>query len=462
MAAASGITQVAKSLVKKNSIILAIPQRDDDLPVTMAFHCGHHEMGRYLYSVTPLECHIGSPGSRLLRSCLHALCFGSLHIVLHLLQRREELLFVHFDSSRNWMPIYGIATLNSSIISPRELVFWKRWIYNCIKISSTTAINHVCTEIQQENRSQREEENLTESAKEGNVDFVFQISKAIPQILLNPIVTAGFQDAVKFRQARVFNLSHGLRFKSVLVMSGLDDEENTLLHMVATKAPDHVLNRIYAPTLQMQRELQWFKEVETIITPVFRGLRNKHGMTAEELFRESHKNLMKAGEKWIKATASSCSVVGALIVTIMFAAAFTVSGGNDQNFGYPLFIKQPFFKLFIFSTILSLLSSSTSVLMFLAILTSQYSEEKFLKSLPTKLILGLSFLFISILSMMIAFLSTIRLMLKHTNYSWGLLPIIILASVPVFLFVLSQFPLLLHAAVSTYGSIFSRKVKPWP
>ncbi|XP_054813259.1 uncharacterized protein LOC129313886 [Prosopis cineraria] len=174
-----------------------------------------------------------------------------------------------------------------------------------IKIPSTTAINHVCTEIQHENRSQREEENLTES------------------------------DADKFRQARVFNLIHGLRFKSVLVMSGLDDEGNILLHMVATKAPDHVLNRIYAPTLQMQRELQLFKEVETIITPVFRGLRNKHGMTAEELFRESHKDLMKTGGKWIKATASSCSVVGALIVTIMFAAALTVPGGNDQNFGHP-------------------------------------------------------------------------------------------------------------------------------
>ncbi|KAK4256055.1 hypothetical protein QN277_008969 [Acacia crassicarpa] len=100
--------------------------------------------------------------------------------------------------------------------------------------------------------------------------------------------------------------------------------------------------------------------------------------------------------------------------------------------------------------------------MFLAILTSQYSEEKFLKSLPTKLILGLSFLFISIVSMITAFLSTTYLMLNYTNYSWGLLPVMILASVPIFFFVLSQFPLLLRTYVSTYGNLFDRKVQSWP
>lgn len=102
----------------------------------------------------------------------------------------------------------------------------------------------------------------------------------------------------------------------------------------------------------------------------------------------------------------------------MFAAAFTVPGGNDKNFGFPLLLKQPILKIFIFSAILFLLSSSTFVLMFLAILTSHSSEEKFLKSLPIKLILGLSLLRISIVTMIIAFLSTIHLMLKHAKYLW--------------------------------------------
>ena len=80
---------------------------------------------------------------------------------------------------------------------------------------------------------------------------------------------------------------------------------------------------------------------------------------------------MKEGEKWMKDTATSCTVVGALIATIMFAAAFTVPGGNDQNTGIPMFFNENLFMLFIVSDSLSLFSSATSVFMFLGILTSR-------------------------------------------------------------------------------------------
>ncbi|KAK4256065.1 hypothetical protein QN277_008978 [Acacia crassicarpa] len=513
----NGNTQIAKCLVNKNSDIVSIPTKDDFLPVTRAFENDFKEMGRYLYSATPLECFTGRLGSQLLRYCFQAQCFD---IALNLLQQREGLLLVPYDIEGKYTPIHEIATLNTVILSPSKLIFWKRWIYDYINIPSTTAINHVSVDIQQE-RSQGDQAKLIEpghglllrfipsvdnfvgvkkiqelkllhiqvddllllvcknagkafnegtaieealqlAAKEGNVEFVVQVTKVIPDILVRRFIGFCFIEALNYRQARVFNLIHGLRFKNGLMTSVNDDDYNTLLHKAAMKAPDHVLNHIYGPTLQMQRELQWFKEVEGLMPPSLRGVRDKNGLTPKELFRESHRELMKEGEKWIKETASSCSVVGTLIVTIMFAAAFTIPGGNDQNLGYPLFIKQPFFMVFIFSTIISFLSSSTSVLMFLAVLSSHYSEEKFLKSLPTKLILGLSFLFMSIVSMITAFISATYLMLHHTNYSWGLLPIMILASVPIFLFVVSQFPLLLHTYVSTYGDLFDKNVKPWP
>ncbi|XP_054812305.1 uncharacterized protein LOC129313336 isoform X2 [Prosopis cineraria] len=485
LATITGSIQVAKCLIEKNRDVVGIPNARDNLPVIRAFHFAFLAMGRYLYSKTPSEYLTGRRGSRFLFSCLRAQCFD---IALDLLKQCPELLFVPTDdelSGKEWMPIHGIATLNAAILSPSELVFWRRWIYNChgllqrlitfpnnfigvkkiqeLKLLHAQAdelLELVCKKARKAYEKRVLEEALCLAAKEGNVKFVFRVSKIIPEIMVTRTLTSCFSHALNYRQARVFNLIHGHRFKRALL--AYVDEGNTFLHKAATQAPDHVLSRIYAPTLQMQRELQWFKAMQNLMPPIFWEFRNKDGITAEELFRESHKELMKEGEKWIKSTASSCFVVGALIVTIMFAAAFTVPGGNDQTFGYPLFIAQPFFKVFIFSTILSLFSSSTSVLMFLAILTSQYSEEKFLKSLPTKLIVGLCFLFISIASMMIAFLSTVRLILDRASYSWGLLPIIIFASVPIFLFVLSQFPLLLHTAITTYGVIFDEKVEMWP
>ena len=189
--------------------------------------------------------------------------------------------------------------------------------------------------------------------------------------------------------------------------------------------------------------------MESIAPPYAKEDLNKDGITPQELFTKSHKELMKEGEQWMKGTSTSCTVVGALIVTIMFAAAFTVPGGNNQNTGLPIFLKKKLFMLFIISDSISLFSSSTSVLMFLGILTSRYAEEDFLISLPTKMIIGLSTLFFSIATMVIAFCAALLIMLRED--SWIFIPAICLASIPVTLFVWMQFPLLVDLAITTYG-----------
>ena len=115
---------------------------------------------------------------------------------------------------------------------------------------------------------------------------------------------------------------------------------------------------------------------------------------------------------------------------------------------------------FIVSDALSLFSFSTSVLMFLEILTSCYAEEDFHESLPRKMIIGLSNLFFSIIAMMTAFSTALFLMLHEQ--SWIFKPVICLACIPITLCVLMQFPLLVAMPISTYGPIiFDRKMKPF-
>ncbi|XP_028763219.1 uncharacterized protein LOC114721546 [Neltuma alba] len=209
----SGNTQVAKSLVNKNSRTLVIPDIVGDLPVIVAFGKGYQEMVRYLYSVTPLECLTGRSGSRLLHHCLHAQCFG--------FKKIQELKLLHAQAD--------------------ELL--RLVCKNARKAYQKGVIN----------------EALCLAAKEGNVEFVFQVSKVIPEGFVGRTLLKCFNEALHHRQARVFNLIHGLRFKDGLVTTTPDHNGNYLMHKAAMKAPDHVLNRIYAPTLQMQRELQWFK-----------------------------------------------------------------------------------------------------------------------------------------------------------------------------------------------------------
>ena len=202
------------------------------------------------------------------------------------------------------------------------------------------------------------------------------------------------------------------------------------------------------------------QEVESIVPPRYREYLNHDGLTPRELFTKNHKDLMKEGEKWMKGTATSCTVVGALIITIMFAAVFTVPGGNIQDTGFPVFLDEKVFKLFIISDALSLFSTTTSVLMFLGILTSRYAEDDFLESLPRKMIIGLSTLFFSIATMMIAFSATLIIILH--GQSWIIIPVICLASVPIALFVLMQFRILVELFISTYGpGIFDKKMGRW-
>ena len=200
------------------------------------------------------------------------------------------------------------------------------------------------------------------------------------------------------------------------------------------------------------------QEVENIVpSHIVECMNFKERKKPRELFTESHRELVKAGESSMKDTATSCTVVGALIVTIMFAAAFTVPGGNNGNTGAPMFINKMLFMVFIVSDAISLFSSTTSVMIFLGIFTSRYAEEDFLKSLPKKMIFGLLTLFISVTSMMIAFASALFIM-RHEPWIVG--PVSFLASVPILTFVWMQFPLFAATLKSTYGrGIFRSKLK---
>ena len=83
--------------------------------------------------------------------------------------------------------------------------------------------------------------------------------------------------------------------------------------------------------------------MESIVSPKVWGFLNKERLIPRELFTKNHKDMRKDGEQWMKETATSCIVVGALIVTIMFAAIFTVLGGNDQNNGFPISLNKNLF-----------------------------------------------------------------------------------------------------------------------
>lgn len=261
--------------------------------------------------------------------------------------------------------------------------------------------------------------------------------------------------AVKNRRENVFNLLMELSAPTASIVFEELKTGGNILHLAAKLAPSHQLNSVSGPALQMQRELQWFKEVEKLVPNMNKRLK-QNGETPQEVFSEEHEELKGKGEKWMRETSNSAMVVTTLIATIAFAAAITVPGGNDDKKGTPIFLKNDSFMVFAISDALALFSSVTSLIMFLAILTARYAEEDFLESLPRKMIIGLSSLFVAIAAMMISFGAALSILLGETLESI-FLPLTLLSCVPVALFGMLQLPLLIQMFQSTYGrSIFYR------
>ncbi|KAK1576505.1 hypothetical protein Q3G72_014499 [Acer saccharum] len=217
-------------------------------------------------------------------------------------------------------------------------------------------------------------------------------------------------------------------------------------------------DEIYSRRAILDKIVTW-QEVKEIEFPILWDVKNEYGETTKDVFRRAHKKLAKEGEKWMKDTANSCMLVSALIATVLFAAAFTVPGGNtNDDKGIPIFLRTNAFTIFAISYALGLFSSLTSLLMFLAIITARYEVEDFLESLPKKLIIGLGSLFVSIAAMIIAFGAALTIALNE-RWNWVFVPITLLASFPVAIFVMLQLPLFVQMVRSTYGaSIF----RPWP
>ncbi|GKV46588.1 hypothetical protein SLEP1_g53560 [Rubroshorea leprosula] len=398
-AARHGMMDIAKYLIEKSMDLLTIPDGDNMLPVQLACRAGHEDMARYLYLKTPSERLKGDYGFYLLEECITKKMFGT-----------------------------RVKVDKGSVLSDGGSV-----------------------------AAQQRALDDNEFVRSGAVEATFQaIKNGIPEIVI------GITEA---NSNKLWNHTDHEDSRNMFACAVAHRQEEVAQYLYGFNA------RIGA-ALQLQSELRWFKAVEGIVPQFYNYDKNNGGETPFEVFVKEHKQVLKEAEDWLKKTAESSTVVGALIITIMFAVAFTFPGGNNQNTGFPIFLDPMSsnkttdsstlpcptvpFMVFVVSDAISLFAASSSVLMFLGILTSRYAYKDFLKSLPVKLIVGISSLFISIAAMMVAFCVALFIMLQ--GRLWIVIPVTLFAVVPVIIFVLLQFPFLIELYTSTFSrGIFDRK-----
>ncbi|XP_062016267.1 ankyrin repeat-containing protein At5g02620-like isoform X1 [Rosa rugosa] len=475
IAAAAGSLDIVQILIQKNKSLLSIRGGKDMTPAYMAVVLGQSEMAWHLYaeSNTMLE---KTDRENLFFSCINNCLYD---LALPLLNDDRTLATARTKSQKYKTALHILARRPSAFGGSQSPGMWSRLINSFLpslkfackrKLKQANEALQLVQRLWEEILKDEHEEVmrlikypsnlLFDAAELGNYEFLAALMSSYPELVweTDEKNRTIIHVAVLHRHASIFNLVHEIGSIKDVIVTYEDDQGNNIVHMAAKLAPQNQLNLVSGVALQMHRELVWFEEVKKIVQPQYIEMENQQGKTPQELFTKEHRALMRQGESWMKDTATSCLLVATIIATVVFSAAFSIPGGTDDHTGKPNFLKEKMFLYFTIADGLALFSSSTAMLMFLFILTSRYAENDFLKSLPLKLMIGLTSLFISIASMMMAFSTAFYLSCQYES-RWVSDFTFLFALVPVALFAFMQFPLMSDMSSSIFCS--SLLFQPW-
>ncbi|KAI6680019.1 hypothetical protein NL676_033900 [Syzygium grande] len=517
-----GRIRMVKALFESNPMLTQIPDKEGRVPFNISTREAsmHKEIAWFLAEKTT-DDGPGEPFSspHAIESIVGLTFAGHHDIVLYLVKKYPRFLLMKGPKETDKTILGVLARMESHFLSGTRLSVWEALIYKCIpvevkykpadenskkmqmsmypvlqclatslwnaakivvptikrihevKMRHVAAIElakQVCNEISSKRTTEitqffRDRDLLGQAAIKGISELVKLSIQFFPELIwISHCHTTLMRLAVENRHERTLGLF--LKVSSTnklsLVPAPTPDESLDVMIAAAKYNPNSsTVTNVSGAAFQMQRELQWFKAVESWVTPDLRTARHK-GRTFWKTFVDEHEKLLETAKEWVENTANSCMLVSTLIATILFAAAFTVPGSNNGNTGVPLLLGEDSLLVFAISDALGLFSSVMAILLFLAILTSRYEPQDFLDSLPKKIIMGLLFLFLSLAFMLVAFASTLIIVLDK-RLEWVFIPITLVTSLPMALFVVLQLPLLFQMAKSTYGPSIFRSEGTW-
>ncbi|XP_042021649.1 uncharacterized protein LOC121769053 isoform X1 [Salvia splendens] len=463
-AAAGGHIGIAQLMLRKNPDLAKVKGDEGVWPLYMAALQGFGEMAELLLIPSNIASWTQLEKADLLTSAIDS---GLYDFAIKIV-RGDETLALAKDAN-GLTPLQVLARKSVDFSSDNGQGFWDnimRKVLNYMNMSKTDDVNaekgdaytlmdclweaaESCKEDVEAGTGHVSAQLFFIAAEAGNDEFLVELFKKDHNLLykVNQDEHSIFHVAVRRRYNRVFSLMLELGGTKDLVASYIDDDGNNILHLAGKLAPQNQLDNIPGAPWQMQREVLWFKVVEKLVRPAFRHKKNSENQTPHELFMSEHKNLRADAEKFMKQTAKSCMLVTMLIATVVYTAAFTVPGGYDGR-GAPILEKRKMFVVFPVAETVATLSSLTSMLMFLSILTSRYSDEDFMVKLPFWMVVGVATLFFSIVAMMVAFCSCL-LFFEHGWVAVALL-LMFLVIVPA-MFVVLKYPLLRTILSCTYS-----------
>ncbi|XP_028753380.1 ankyrin repeat-containing protein ITN1-like [Neltuma alba] len=209
--------------------------------------------------------------------------------------------------------------------------------------------------------------------------------------------------AIEYRQTNVYSFLREQKWPNENLFWQVDKDGNNVLHLAARLGVDpDWLNP--GEALSMSTEIKWFEYMKHSVPHGLLERYNREMKTPNDIFKESHKELMKTEGEWVAKTSQACSVVSTLVMSVAFAARDTVPGGYDSTGHAILRNKPPAFKYFSAFSVTALSFSLVSTICFLSTVVASPSQSVHSwKHVPIKLYFGMCSMFASIVSLWISF-----------------------------------------------------------
>ncbi|XP_008231413.1 PREDICTED: uncharacterized protein LOC103330594 isoform X3 [Prunus mume] len=292
-AVAAGTVPVAKILMQKNPRLLEIWGGQGLSPLYYAALFGHGKMALYLY---PKLIELVNEGERggIFFSCINN---GLYELALKMLKDYPELAVVRNANGETALHLLAQKPSAFAIKTSRIL---KNFLYSCTNKRNLTRtpccqlLKCLWEEVLWQNDStvidviRRPSHILFMATKLGNFKFVAELIGSYPDLIweTDDSNQSLFHIAVAYHQASIFSQAQKLGLNKNIVLSFKDDKNNNILHLAAKLAPSNQLNTGSRSTIQMKRDLSWFKagKQEGVIQNTWRPHDNNVQMSAYDNF----------------------------------------------------------------------------------------------------------------------------------------------------------------------------------
>ncbi|KAL2341010.1 hypothetical protein Fmac_008950 [Flemingia macrophylla] len=337
LAAISGNVKIAKILFDKNPKLLCIRGQNHMLPIQLAASAGHSPMTQFLFEA-PDDLDNVIPFQDIVKLFFMTITNNIYTVTSKLLERYPKLVTIENEDGLTILRMLAQFSLGKETIGHQDIIL--------------SLVKGVREEEKETLNSLQLSKALFDAAKSGNTmilkcllmyhpDLLFEVDSTMQRSLLHI--------AILYRQKAVYRLILSKGTSKNAMIQLVDSEGNNVLHL-AGKLPQEA-ETFGASTnfVLMHSERGWFKDVEKIVPPAIKRMRNKDGWTPKELFYRSHKELHKESESEVKNTANTLLVVTTLIVSLGITALMTIRVDDIESTDTPFFGKKTWYALFCLS-----------------------------------------------------------------------------------------------------------------